>query len=64
MNWQQFATASPELATIGQKRLEGFGLALVGTPSQRRMATDQSGRALYRGRAAPTRHDVALKEGA
>jgi hypothetical protein len=31
VNWQQFATASPELAAIGQKRLEGPGLALVGT---------------------------------
>ncbi len=31
MNWHQFALASPELAAIGQKRLEGPGLALIGT---------------------------------
>jgi hypothetical protein len=31
MNWQQFATAVPDLAAIGRKRLETPGLALVGT---------------------------------
>jgi len=31
VNWHQFALASPELAAIGQKRLEGPGLALVAT---------------------------------
>ncbi len=31
MNWRQFALESPELAAIGQKRLEGPGLALIGT---------------------------------
>ncbi len=31
MNWHQFTLTSPELAAIGQKRLEGPGLALIGT---------------------------------
>lgn len=31
MHWNEFATAAPELARLGEERLEKWGLCLVGT---------------------------------
>ena len=31
MHWNEFATAAPELARLGEERFEKWGLCLVGT---------------------------------
>ena len=40
MRWDEFAAAAPELASLGEERLRGRELCLVGT--RQRLAADQS----------------------